>query len=373
MEDSVRRLASALAGQPDLLDAAVDAARGNSPQVAALPREETVRHTRAVMLAATTAFAEGRQPTDAEFRVAADLGADRASQSVSIAALLDGFQAARTTVMRRLIGVLRDRGIDGDTLVDAFIELDEVITALERQVTHAHRTTELEMARTARDQRALLLRGLLTEGETVDPAALRALHLDPAGALHCVVSAEHHARAAHRLEADLVAAVPGVFGLVNGFLVGVSTQSPPDSGSLLVVGPAVPRDRLPRVYALCCAARDTGVRQGLVGVRPLASLAVETTVDTQAELGALLADTALSALDPTDAFHRELAETALAHLDHGGRIEATAAALHVHPNTVKYRLRRLRDLTGQPSAPEPGRAIAHTTTWWWALRTWTTR
>ncbi len=359
MDDSVRALAGALGWQPDLVDAAVDAARRNSPQVAALPREETVRHTRAVMLAATTAFAENRPPTEAEFRVAADLGADRARQSVPIAALLDGFQAARSAVVRRLVGLLRERGVDGDTLVDAFIQLDDVISALERRVTHAHRTTELEMARTTRDQRALHLRDLLVDGTGSLPWP----------SAHCVVSAEHHPAAAHRLEAELSSG-GGVFGLLNGFLVGVTAHPPATSSALLVVGPPARVADLPGVYALCCAARDTGARQGLTGVRPLASLAVETAVDASPALGALLAATLLGALDPGDAFHREVAATALSYLDHGSRVDATAAVLHVHANTVKYRIRRLRELTGHPEVDGPAGAVARTAALWWALRVW---
>ncbi|HCT75578.1 MAG TPA: PucR family transcriptional regulator, partial [Micromonosporaceae bacterium] len=42
----------------------------------------------------------------------------------------------------------------------------------------------------------------------------------------------------------------------------------------------------------------------------------------------------------------ELLETLDAFLSHGGALEATARALFVHPNTVRYRLRRVADVTG---------------------------
>ncbi|MEV4677800.1 helix-turn-helix domain-containing protein [Actinomadura sp. NPDC049382] len=76
-------------------------------------------------------------------------------------------------------------------------------------------------------------------------------------------------------------------------------------------------------------------------------------------------------MDPDDPFHRELAETALAYLDHGGRIGPTAAALHVHGNTVKYRIRRFQQLTGRPLLdPAGGAAVARTANRWWALHRW---
>jgi hypothetical protein len=41
-----------------------------------------------------------------------------------------------------------------------------------------------------------------------------------------------------------------------------------------------------------------------------------------------------------------------AYLDSGGAIEACARALFVHPNTVRYRLKRIGDFTGRdPTTP----------------------
>ena len=47
-----------------------------------------------------------------------------------------------------------------------------------------------------------------------------------------------------------------------------------------------------------------------------------------------------------------LAETLDAYLDSGGAIEACARKLFVHPNTVRYRLKRITDFTGRdPTVP----------------------
>jgi hypothetical protein len=47
-----------------------------------------------------------------------------------------------------------------------------------------------------------------------------------------------------------------------------------------------------------------------------------------------------------------LLETAQAYFDQGSSMEATARALFVHPNTIRYRLRRVRELTGlSPTDP----------------------
>jgi DNA-binding PucR family transcriptional regulator len=49
---------------------------------------------------------------------------------------------------------------------------------------------------------------------------------------------------------------------------------------------------------------------------------------------------------PLQAAGGEVLETVRAVLAGGGNLEATARTLFVHPNTVRYRLRRAADLTG---------------------------
>jgi hypothetical protein len=46
----------------------------------------------------------------------------------------------------------------------------------------------------------------------------------------------------------------------------------------------------------------------------------------------------------------DLLDTLAAYLEHGGSLEATARGLYVHANTVRYRLKRVADLTGYAAA-----------------------
>jgi DNA-binding PucR family transcriptional regulator len=52
-----------------------------------------------------------------------------------------------------------------------------------------------------------------------------------------------------------------------------------------------------------------------------------------------------------------LVETLAAFLEQTGSLEATARALFVHPNTVRYRLRRVAEITGYAPA-DPRDAFA---------------
>jgi DNA-binding PucR family transcriptional regulator len=59
----------------------------------------------------------------------------------------------------------------------------------------------------------------------------------------------------------------------------------------------------------------------------------------------------LEAGDPT-------LDTVSSYLDHGGSIEATARAMFVHGNTVRYRLRRASEITGL-SVSDPRQAYTY--------------
>jgi hypothetical protein len=59
-----------------------------------------------------------------------------------------------------------------------------------------------------------------------------------------------------------------------------------------------------------------------------------------------------SVVAPLDAAGGELLRTLATHLEGGGVLEASARTLYVHPNTVRYRLRRVGDMTGySPTDP----------------------
>jgi hypothetical protein len=71
-------------------------------------------------------------------------------------------------------------------------------------------------------------------------------------------------------------------------------------------------------------------------------------VHGDAELLDALARRVLAPLDDrTPASRRKLLETLGSWLDHQGNVPRIAEALHVHPQTVRYRLGRLRELFGE--------------------------
>jgi DNA-binding PucR family transcriptional regulator len=129
-------------------------------------------------------------------------------------------------------------------------------------------------------------------------------------------------------------------------LAGLFGQGP------LVVGPAV-RD-LRSAHASARAAL-AGLRVAPAwpdAPRPVGSdeLLPERALDGDADAAAALV---AHAYQPLLAGGSALLDTLTAYLEQGSSLEATARMLFVHPNTVRYRLRRVTELTGY--TPSEGR------------------
>ncbi|MFJ8043291.1 PucR family transcriptional regulator [Kitasatospora sp. NPDC096147] len=118
-----------------------------------------------------------------------------------------------------------------------------------------------------------------------------------------------------------------------------------------VVGPARPWPRASASYARALRARalSPGIRDT---EDHLPELVLTADADAFADLRAR-ALAPLRALPATTA--RRLEETLRAWLLHQGRREEVAAALFVHPQTVRYRMSQLRDLF--PDLTSPGRVL----------------
>ncbi|WP_437064406.1 PucR family transcriptional regulator [Streptomyces sp. enrichment culture] len=112
----------------------------------------------------------------------------------------------------------------------------------------------------------------------------------------------------------------------------------------------------PRALRLACAALHR-LPEGRAGVNVLGAGPLAGLVARDPDEGRRIALQALGpVLDLPGEERAVLLGTLQAWLDHDGSAERAAERLHVHANTVRYRLRRLQDLTGR-SLTQP-RAIA---------------
>ncbi|MEU1618448.1 helix-turn-helix domain-containing protein [Streptomyces sp. NPDC005722] len=363
-----------MAGDSDVRGQLVHAARTHSPDVARLGEAETRRHVTAIVAAAGPWLGTFGRVDGQDFAAALLLGTDRAEQGVPITSVLHGVQAALTRTVEIAVDRSRSAGVPDGLLLSAVLRLKEYGDAVERHVVNGYRAAEQQLPPVSDGLRGRLLRRLLTGGAPPAAADLARAGLRPDGRYHCLVADGLDAAGTRGL-AERIDALRGISGRVEGRPAGLLPRMPasgglgPQAGALVVLSPAVAPSGLPPVHRLCVRALTAGNRRGRRGVRELTEFAGEIATAEQPLLGSFLAGRLLGALDPSDAFHRQLALTALAFLEHGRRLDQTAAALFTHPNTVRYRLGRLRQITGEPPADataDPLDALH----WWWALTTW---
>jgi DNA-binding PucR family transcriptional regulator len=163
--------------------------------------------------------------------------------------------------------------------------------------------------------------------------------------------------AARRARLDLLAGVQGkrlivVLGGTDDPMAAAEKLAGLFGPGPLVVGPAVRDLRAAHSSARAALAGLRAVPAWPDAPRPVSSdeLLPERALDGDADAVRLLV---ARAYQPLLAGGTALLDTLTAYLEQGSSLEATARMLFVHPNTVRYRLRRVTELTGY--TPSDGR------------------
>ena len=145
-------------------------------------------------------------------------------------------------------------------------------------------------------------------------------------------------------------------------IIGIAPQTPRvPSDALVATGPP---HRLAEIASSLAEARDvleTARAFDLVGLVDISTLGPLIIVATGADAARRLSD---HHFGDADEKFLDIETTVLAFLERDQRVEELAAALHLHRNTVRYRLTRFRELTGL----DVRRTRDLITAWW--LLTW---
>ncbi len=300
------------------------------------------------------ALRQRRLATDEETEQLATVAETRAEQGLPVEALLQAYRLGTHLVWERGRQLAEADAVDPSVLLEAA----ELVWQWSEQVTAraaaTHRRAELALARHDQQYRTELLRAAVLGTLPVPTLRQQApIHgLDPdrpyqavraAGGvvpLHAVeralVDAAGGEVLAGVIESDLVGLVPA--GLEQRHLAGL--------GTTVGVGPLVPLASVPHSFAVASQVLRTAVGFGRRGVFDLGSLGPLVAVASQAELGEELARRYLGPLAAGRNEGRPLRQSVEQYLAAGLHVEESARALIVHPNTVRYRLRRFEAVTG---------------------------
>jgi hypothetical protein len=295
------------------------------------------------------------------------LGRAELREGRTLDALQSAYRVGARVAWRRVSAAARREGADPEELgllAEAiFAYIDELSADSVEGYAQAQREQEGERQGRRRELLTLLLRDPPADEAEIRSAAQAAGWRLPRSSAPLAVAEDDLGRVGRRLSADaLVATVRGVgCALVPG-AAGASRAAELERatrGITAALGPTVPRSELGEAWSLASAALRA-VEAGAIGREGAPSGATRSRglVHAEEHLPALLlfesatlaerlAGRRLAALDElTPAGRARMEETALAYVQHGGNAAAMARALHLHPQTIRYRLNRLRELFG---------------------------
>lgn len=362
------------AGLPSVAQLALTAITGEVPEYARTLDSEVGRNIEAAIVAALATFLHLLDPrrgpghTDAALEAARagayDLGRGEARTGRTAEALLAAYRIGARVSWREMSSIVVVRGTPAPVVAHfaelVFAYVDELSAA-----SVAGHGDELAASGRLRQQRRDELgRALLTGAPTATLIDLAdEAGWQPPKTLTAVLLPAAQAHDAFlRLGSDILSVAADALG-----------QAVPAAHNVLLVPDAV----LTRNYLLESAGHDAVVGPVRSWTRVDESLQValrahrllgpsrDGPLDTEQHLGTLVVSADLATLEDlrskvlapleglTPAARERLTETLRAWLLHLGRRSDVADALHVHPQTVRYRMNQLRDLYGD-GLEDPG-------------------
>ena len=290
------------------------------------------------------------------------LGRAEFREGRTLDSLQSAYRVGARVAWRRVSAAARRAKVDPEQLgllAEAiFAYIDELSADSVEGYAQAQREQEGERQRRRRELLALLLRDPAAPDTEVRPAAQAAGWRLPRTAAPLAVPESDLARVGRRLSADALVASVGGIGCALVSAPGRAELERATRGLTAALGPAVPRSELAGAWSLASAALHAAEAgaiepQGLILAEDhLPELLLFETGD----LAERLAKRRLAPLEElTPARRARMEETALAFVQHGGNAAAMARALHLHPQTLRYRLGRLRELFGDSLADPDAR------------------
>ncbi|HKP91485.1 MAG TPA: helix-turn-helix domain-containing protein [Thermoleophilaceae bacterium] len=317
------------------------------------------------------AMAERRLPTQEELDASAAVTVGLARASVP----LDAINQSRRIAVRRIFDAWRERasstGADPAAQVEYLYTLWNWTDAITSRAASAYRQVEVEVEGRDEDQRAWYLRGLLDGSLSPLEAQSRAAAygLLPGGrytALRARPGAEVDVRQLQRvIETSGATDQGGVLAaVVDGHVWGLVSREPsvPAGQGVAGLGPAGDLAGAAASFRLASRALETATAFGLTGVVSIDDLSLRPVILSEEHVGERLIRRYLDPLRELGEFGATLELTVQEYLRSGMRIDESAKALIIHPNTLRHRIDRFQQLTGADL-----RRTEDVIEVWWAL------
>jgi PucR C-terminal helix-turn-helix domain len=363
----MNRLAAEPSGAP-----ATTARVAALPSYGAVPADELTTGIQLSFAAALAAMTQRRPPgPDEDLSRYERSGERRARQRVALADLIQawtiGLDVARADAFRRVpAGPYREA---------ILLEAVELMTAWNTlgmsAAAAAHRRVEFQLAMQEQHDAANVVRGILL-GRAGDRAIgdLERLGVDPAGEYYAVRVRPGPSWDLEQIERWLgtrqtAARSNGLAALMDGDVAGFVASRPADLQVPVCAGVAgpVPLAGIADAFRRASRALEAAAATGRAGLTDLRALGLIPAVLADADVSRGVAQRYIAPLERDGRAGATVLETVRLYLEHDCQVPQTAAALGVHPNTVRYRVSRFEQLTGSSLRHPESLAEA-----WWALR-----
>lgn len=344
-----------------------DRIRADVPAFRRLPSAGLEATVRGSVSRALAALRDVREPTAAELESAAAVGRERAEQGFAVEAVLHAYRITVGAVWSRFGEVAREHGADVPSVLAFSETLWRWADAVMDVVAAAHREVELEQAREEQQRRDGFVVALLTGGADARHLSTEAaaFGIDPDADYVCFRARPigGNGDGVPRRLAQRLAGPDGLVTALDHDAIGLAAQPPePLDGLTVGIGPPARPVAISGAFTIASRALQTALAFGQQGVFALGDLSVRPAILVDDALGDAFVARYLDPLEGLGRVGAELAETLRAWFDAGMRTEDTARALHVHPNTLRHRMRRFEEATGADM-----RRADTLVELWWAL------
>jgi hypothetical protein len=329
--------------------------RGSIDSYARLPEEVVLGQISEIVTGNVELFArtvlEGRDPLSSELEAFRSSARVRAAEGMQLEDLLHAYRVGGRLTWRTLAELAepgeRDGLLIGAELLMRYI--DTASSAVAQAYLDARQHAVSEEERRLRDLLAALCGddGPLMADNAQIAARLRIPVVDryrPFGLTIPGGSAIRHGQMAAELRAQgILALTEG--DRVSGLLAeGQEVRLP--AGGLLAVESESARGMLKPSLERARLAIDLARRLGRTGELALHDLALELMLASSPEIAGHMADRVLAPLRTATGQRAALEDTLSVFVEAEGDRRTAATLLHIHPNTLDYRLRRIEELSG---------------------------
>ncbi len=294
-----------------------------------------------------------RLPDRRELQQLTDAVRERAEQGFPLDLVLGAHRLLGRLLWTRARDLAAELGADAASVREMYEFEAETLGMTFVEAASVHRQVELATARSAQERLVAAMQDLLTRPQPPEATAelARRLGLDPTRPYRVICAAPCRGASVAELKGSLIAAGPGDGVFVSWSDTVVGLEAPLEDRRALhdvVAGASAPvllKDAA-AAYASARRALVTAQRFGLVGLHDVHDLGARVAVCDDDEVTRALRAKYLDPLEAAGGIREDLIRTMRGYLDARLRRDAAAASMHMHPNTLSYRVAKFVQLTG---------------------------